>query len=70
MAIRHVLNETPILYEKYLYQMRFHLVRHFVLSVMFFYKTTYGMMIWYVIWYTVSIGLMAYVQIAILTLNR
>ena len=57
MAIQHVQNATPILYEKHLYQMRFHLVRHFVLIVMGFYKTTYGMMIWYVIWYTVSIGL-------------
>jgi len=57
MAIRHVQNETPILYEKKLYQMKFHLVRHLVLSVMGFYKTTYEMMIWYVIWYTVSVGL-------------
>ena len=41
--------------KKYIYRMRFDSVRHLVQPVMFFYGNTYKMMIWYVIWYTISI---------------
>ena len=56
-GFRFVQNETLVWYEIKLYQMKFHFVWHNALRAMGFYITTYKKMIWYVIWYTVSLGL-------------
>ena len=56
-GISNVQSRTSVLYKINLYKMRFNFARDFVLSVMGFLQTKYEIMIWYVVLYTVSNGL-------------